>query len=51
MLTQNLHSAYEFSKKWVELFYEKKERILSHPVWFIKGNSYLLKDLIPEKKF
>lgn len=32
MLTQNLDSAYEFSKKWVELFYEKKDRILSHPV-------------------
>jgi len=49
MLTQNLYSAYEFSKKWVELFYEKKERILSHPVWFIKGNSYLLKILYLKK--
>lgn len=51
MLTQNLHSALEFSEKWVELFYEKKDRILSHPVWFIKGNTYLLKILYLKRKF
>lgn len=49
MLTQNLDNAYEFSRKWVELFYEKKERIQHHPVWFLKGNTYLLKILYLKK--
>ncbi len=49
MLTQNTDSALEFAKKWVELFYENHLRIQSHPVWFIKGNTYLLKILYLKK--
>ena len=50
MLTQNVDSALEFAEKWVELFYEKPVRIQSHPVWFIKGNTYVLKILYLKKK-
>ncbi len=49
MLTQNMNLAYEYAKKWVELFYEKNIRIQSHPVWFIKGNTYLFKILYLKK--
>jgi hypothetical protein len=49
MLTQNMDTALEFAKKWVELFYEKTVRLQSHPVWFIKGNTYLLKILYLKK--
>ncbi|WP_313383901.1 hypothetical protein [Chishuiella sp.] len=49
MLIQDSDYAFEYSKKWVELFYEKKERIQQHPVWFLKGHTYLLKILYLKK--
>lgn len=35
----------EASRDWVEHFYQNKEMIYIHPVWFIKGNHYLLQAL------
>lgn len=49
MLTQNLDKAFENAENWVNLFYDKTERINSHPVWFLKGNTYLLKILYLKK--
>lgn len=49
MLIQDLDQAFENAKNWVNLFYEKPIRINSHPVWFLKGNTYLLKILYLKK--
>ncbi|NAW51728.1 hypothetical protein GNY06_10205 [Elizabethkingia argentiflava] len=45
LLLQNYKGAYKYAKKWVELFYENPEMIKNHPVWYIKGNSNLMKIL------
>lgn len=45
MLTQENDQAQFYAQKWVDFFYEKSDRIYSHPVWFLKGNTYLLKIL------
>ncbi|SDE25918.1 hypothetical protein SAMN05421636_104139 [Pricia antarctica] len=44
-LTQDFLSTYKYSSKWVDLFYEQKEQIYLNPVFFIKGNHYLLESL------
>lgn len=44
-LQQNTLFSYKYALKWVQLFYANPEMISSHPVWFIKGNSYLLNAL------
>ena len=49
MLIQETDNAQIFAQKWVELFYANPERIYSHPVWFLKGNTYLLKILYLKK--
>jgi len=44
-LTQDFLNCYKYAMKWVELFYENPAMINSHPVFFLKGNSYLLESL------
>ncbi|MGF1557602.1 MAG: hypothetical protein ACFCUL_00755 [Flavobacteriaceae bacterium] len=44
-LTQDFLSCYKYSSKWVDLFYEHKEMIHQNPVFFLKGNHYLLESL------
>ncbi len=44
-LTQDFLSTYKYASKWVDLFYEHREQIYLNPVFFIKGNHYLLESL------
>ena len=44
-LTQDFLSAYKFSLKWVILFDEYPDMIASHPVFYLKGNNYLMETL------
>ncbi len=44
-LTQDFLSCYKYSKKWVDLFYEHPDMIKLNPVFFLKGNQYLLEAL------
>jgi len=44
-LTQDFLGAFRYSSKWVDLFEQQPEMILSHPVLFLKGNHYLLESL------
>ena len=44
-LTQDFLNCYKYASKWVELFYEYPLMIHSHPVFFLKGNNYLLESL------
>ncbi|QLG43803.1 hypothetical protein [Costertonia aggregata] len=44
-LVQDFLSCYKYSSKWVDLFYEQKEMISLNPVFFLKGNHYLLESL------
>ncbi len=44
-LTQDFLSCYKYASKWVDLFYEQKEMIYQNPVFFLKGNHYLLESL------
>ncbi|GMN09069.1 hypothetical protein MTsPCn9_04750 [Croceitalea sp. MTPC9] len=44
-LTQDFLSSYKYASKWVDLFYENEEMIRLNPVFFLKGNHYLLESL------
>ncbi|NAS13432.1 hypothetical protein [Poritiphilus flavus] len=44
-LIQDFLSCYKYANKWVDLFYEQKEMIYLNPVFFLKGNHYLLESL------
>ncbi|WP_417590426.1 hypothetical protein [Owenweeksia hongkongensis] len=44
-LTQNFLSSYKNATRWVELFYSEPKMITQNPVWFLKGNHYLLESL------
>ncbi len=44
-LTQDFLSCYKYSSKWVDLFYERPDMMARHPVFFLKGNNYLLESL------
>ncbi|MDT0607319.1 hypothetical protein [Croceitalea rosinachiae] len=44
-LTQDFLSSYRYASKWVDLFYENEEMIHLNPVFFLKGNHYLLESL------
>ncbi|AUS05708.1 hypothetical protein [Pseudotamlana carrageenivorans] len=44
-LIHDFLACYKYSKKWVELFYENKDMILLNPVFFLRGNNYLLESL------
>jgi len=44
-LTQDFLASYKYAMKWVDLFYEHAEMIALNPVFFLKGNHYLLESL------
>lgn len=44
-LTQDFLSCYKYASKWVDLFYEQSEMIYLNPVFYLKGNNYLLESL------
>ncbi len=44
-LTQDFKNCYKYASKWVQLFYDHPKMIQSHPVFFLKGNNYLLESL------
>jgi len=45
LLLQDYKHAYKHCQKWVDLFYENPTMIHYHPVWYIKGNTNLMKIL------
>ena len=44
-LTHDFLACYKYATKWVDLFYENKEQISLNPVFFLRGNHYLLEAL------
>ncbi|TXE09747.1 hypothetical protein FUA26_09675 [Seonamhaeicola algicola] len=44
-LTQDFLSCYKYATKWVTLFYDNKDMIVLNPVFFLRGNHYLLEAL------
>lgn len=44
-LMQDFLNCYKYSLKWVDLFYENPDMIKLNPVFFIRGNNYLLESL------
>mgnify|MGYP005984491927 CR=1 FL=1 len=44
-LLQDYKYTVKYAYQWVGLFHDNPEMILSHPVWYVKGNTYLLKIL------
>jgi hypothetical protein len=44
-LIQDFLSCYKYASKWVDLFYENRNMIYLNPVFFLKGNHYLLESL------
>ncbi|MFT3919674.1 hypothetical protein [Cloacibacterium sp.] len=44
-LLQDYKYTLKYAYNWVELFHQKPEMIISHPVWYIKGSTYLMKVL------
>lgn len=44
-LIQDFRSCYKYALKWVELFYEHPEMIQLNPVFFLRGQQYLLEAL------
>jgi len=45
LLVQDFLSSYRYASKWVDLFLDHKEMIQLNPVFFLKGNHYLLESL------
>ncbi|WP_390455620.1 hypothetical protein, partial [Chryseobacterium sp. Alg-005] len=44
-LLQEYKYTLKYAYQWVDLFHKNPDMIISHPVWYIKGNTYLLKIL------
>ena len=44
-LTQDFLSTYRYASKWVKMFEESPAMINIHPVFYLKGNNYLLESL------
>lgn len=44
-LTVDFLSCYKYATKWVDLFYDNKDMIALNPVFFLRGNHYLLESL------
>jgi hypothetical protein len=44
-LVQDFLSCYKYALKWVTLFYDNRNMIFLNPVFFLKGNHYLLESL------
>jgi hypothetical protein len=45
LLTQDFLQSYKYANKWVYLFYEYPKLISLHPVFYLKGENYLLEAL------
>ncbi|MCV6629256.1 MAG: hypothetical protein OIF50_05290 [Flavobacteriaceae bacterium] len=45
LLTQDFISCFKYSKKWVDLFEEFPKMVGIHPVFYLKGQQYLLESL------
>ncbi len=50
-LTVDFLSCYKYASKWVNLFYDNKDMILLNPVFFLRGNHYLLEALFYLNKY
>ena len=50
-LVQDFLSSYKYARKWVDLFYENESMIRLNPVFFLKGNHYLLESLFFAKHY
>ncbi len=48
-LIQDFLSCYKYADKWVEMFYANENMITLNPVFFLKGNHYLLESLFYTK--
>lgn len=44
-LTQDFLSTYKYASKWVDLFNEHPQQVYLNPVFYLKGNNYLLESL------
>jgi hypothetical protein len=44
-LTHDFLSTYRYAAKWVEMFEENPSMIAIHPVFYLKGNNYLMESL------
>ncbi|WP_299888975.1 hypothetical protein [uncultured Lacinutrix sp.] len=44
-LMQDFLNCYKYASKWVDLFYQNSNMIHLNPVFFLKGNNYLLESL------
>ncbi len=44
-IIQDFLSCYKYSKKWVDLFYDYPKMMNQNPVFFLRGNHYLLESL------
>ena len=44
-LLQDFKNCYKYALKWVDIFYENPSMISLNPVFFLKGNNYLLESL------
>ena len=45
ILVQDFISSFKYSQKWVELFHDHPVMIAQNPVFYLKGNQYLLESL------
>lgn len=48
-LIQDFLNCYRYSLKWVDLFYQNPNMIKQNPVFFLRGNNYLLESLFLSK--
>ncbi|WP_248722102.1 hypothetical protein [Seonamhaeicola sp. ML3] len=44
-LTVDFLACYKYASKWVDLFYDNRDMIVLNPVFFLRGNHYLLEAL------
>lgn len=44
-LTLDFLSSYKYATKWVDLFYDNRDMMILNPVFFLRGNHYLLEAL------
>jgi hypothetical protein len=50
-LTVDFLACYKYASKWVDLFYKNKDMIVLNPVFFLRGNHYLLESLFYLRKY
>ena len=44
-LMQDFLNCYKYASKWVDLFYQYPDMVILNPVFFLKGNNYLLESI------